>query len=88
MLVLSLAAILTACVILLLELEAYGDFPWWNTEGVWARPRHLHAVATTLDMPDWSKSGLMKMGTGSARSCMSAPIRHYHLRCLSPFSSL
>jgi hypothetical protein len=34
MLVLSLCAIIVACIVLWLELKSYGDFPWWETKGV------------------------------------------------------
>jgi len=34
MLVVSLCAIIVACVVLWLELKSYGDFPWWDTKGV------------------------------------------------------
>jgi hypothetical protein len=34
MLVVSLCAIIVACVLLWLELKSYGDFPQWDTKGV------------------------------------------------------
>ncbi len=34
MLILSFAAIVTACVLLYLQLAEYGDFPWWDASGV------------------------------------------------------
>ena len=34
MLVLSMCAIIVACVVLWLELKAYGDYPWWETKGM------------------------------------------------------
>ena len=30
MLILSLISIITACVLLYLELQSYGSYPWWN----------------------------------------------------------
>ncbi len=30
MLVIALIALLTACVLLLLELQSYGSYPWWK----------------------------------------------------------
>ena len=34
MLVVSLCAIIVACIVLWLELKSYGDYPWWETKGV------------------------------------------------------
>ncbi len=34
MLVISLFAIIVACIVLWMELKQYGDFPWWDTKGV------------------------------------------------------
>lgn len=34
MLVLAMCAIIVACVVLWLELKAYGDYPWWETKGM------------------------------------------------------
>jgi hypothetical protein len=51
MLVVALCAIIVACVLLWLELKAYGDFPWWDTKGIvapatsWLAPTGLGADA-------------------------------------------
>ena len=34
MLVMSMCAIIVACIVLWLELKSYGDYPWWETKGV------------------------------------------------------
>jgi hypothetical protein len=34
MLIISFAAICVACVLLWAELQVYGPFPWWKTDGV------------------------------------------------------
>lgn len=34
MLILSFLAILTACILLYIELTRYGEYPWWDTKAV------------------------------------------------------
>lgn len=46
MLVVSLCAIIVACLLLWRELKSYGDFPWWDAKGVapatsWLSPAGL-----------------------------------------------
>lgn len=55
MLVVSLCAIIVACVVLWLELKSYGDFPWWDTKGIapatsWLSPTGLGGDAVA-DLP-------------------------------------
>jgi hypothetical protein len=34
MLILAFLAIVTACILLYMELTQFGNYPWWNTSGV------------------------------------------------------
>ena len=50
MLILAFAAICTACVLLWLELQEYGTFPWWKTSGI--QVPTISAVAPSFDLAD------------------------------------
>jgi len=51
MLILAFIAICIACTLLWLELQAFGAYPWWKTDGVapaaamldWIKPLTFHA---------------------------------------------
>ena len=58
MLVISLCAIIVACVVLWLELKSYGDFPWWETKGI--------APATSWLSP-WGHGGEALLGPAETR---------------------
>ena len=40
MLIISFFAILTSCILLYMELQQYGAYPWWNTSG--SQPSSYH----------------------------------------------
>lgn len=45
MLILAFAAICVACVLLWLELQEYGTYPWWRTSGIAPPTSFLYAPA-------------------------------------------
>jgi hypothetical protein len=49
MLILSFFAILTACILLYVELRRYGDAPWWDTKSATAPPP---PATSMLDLPE------------------------------------
>jgi hypothetical protein len=55
MLVMSLCAIIVACIVLWLELKSYGDYPWWETKGVapatsWLSPSESSGNASVVPL--------------------------------------
>ena len=59
MLVVSLCAIIVACLVLWWELQAYGEFPWWDTKGV--------APATSQLVPSAPGGDALAQLTGTLR---------------------
>ncbi len=59
MLVLSLCAIIVACLVLWLELKSYGDYPWWDTKGV--------APAATSSLSPFDSGGDAIVASPAAR---------------------
>jgi hypothetical protein len=52
MLIISFAAICIACTLLWLELQEYGPYPWWKTDGV--SPASTSQAAPVLSSPAWA----------------------------------
>jgi len=49
MLIISFLCIVTACVLLYLELRQWGSYPWWNTSG--AKPTMQARYSAPGDLP-------------------------------------
>jgi hypothetical protein len=62
MLILSFIALVTACILMYMELQSYGTYPWWKTDRAkpstlnWQAP-HVSAPGTQLafDPVTWRK---------------------------------
>ncbi|MCL4207031.1 MAG: hypothetical protein KJ000_31495 [Pirellulaceae bacterium] len=52
MLIISFAAICLACALLWMELQQYGPYPWWKTEGVTPATSQVSPAPSTLVVLD------------------------------------
>lgn len=55
MLIISFICIITATILLYVELERWGSFPWWNTQdarpaGVWLDQSPVHGLTAPRDI--------------------------------------
>ena len=51
MLIIAFFALVTACVLLLLELSDYGPYPWWNTQSGWVTSTTLLLDSSPASLP-------------------------------------
>jgi hypothetical protein len=56
MLIISFAAICVACIVLWMELQEYGPYPWWKTEGVSPAAQLAPALDPSPSNIEWWQS--------------------------------